>query len=268
MTWLFILTLLSQFPHDVHAKNEIECLDCHTQAQTSTQSTEILLPPDSLCLDCHETTQGYSAPSSLPLWIHTFSHQKHQETACLTCHQSQETPQLPTMATCASCHDGQKAPDRCSTCHDLKEPRLQAYHPSGWRTLHAEYAQADEPSCLMCHDRDASVRPQNPAPVCGSCHTQENFALKIHPQNYRFLHPQEFEARTQDCTSCHQGFETCQSCHEKERIYPMDHNSIHWVAGIEEEGGLHAQEARTDPEKCLACHSREEGTCLTCHGGH
>ncbi len=267
MTWILALAVITQFqfPHDIHAQNEVECLDCHTAVQTSTQSSDLLLPSESLCLDCHDTSQGYERPSAFPLWISKFSHQAHRSSDCLTCHESAESPVMPVMSTCASCHNGQKAPNPCTQCHELTEKRLQVYHSPGWKSFHAEKARVDETSCFLCHDEDAAVRPQNPAPTCGSCHTQENFALKVHPQNYKFLHPQEFEAQTQNCASCHTGFETCRECHEKERVYPMEHNLLDWVQT--EEGGIHAQEAEANPERCLVCHSRQEGTCATCHAG-
>ncbi|TAL04631.1 MAG: hypothetical protein EPO08_00810 [Rhodospirillaceae bacterium] len=113
-----------------------------------------------LCSDCHVLTEsGGPANSAKPDPADTlpwdvkpvemsprylpkaeFTHAKHRDVACSTCHSSKNSMSasdvlIPGVAVCQSCHGGEKSNDRvpstCITCHRFHRSDLRAMHPSG-----------------------------------------------------------------------------------------------------------------------------------------
>jgi predicted CXXCH cytochrome family protein len=263
MKFLIILYMAWGFPHSVHYENEVECKVCHGDAYKSERSSDLLLPEENLCLDCHEESMGYKRPSPETPWIANFSHNLHRETGCERCHGDPSNPVLPQMATCVKCHDGVITKD-CYSCHERGEERLIEYHPPRWRSLHSEIARGEEEGCYVCHEESQGLLSPSPVEACENCHIRENIKLQMHPENFLYQHPQSFYSREMDCRSCHGEFQDCRSCHRERGIYPAYHNYPNWLTFG---GGEHGEEAERDPEKCLSCHGGETSICSQCHGG-
>ncbi len=270
MSNILVFIIASSFPHGIHFKNGVECSVCHKKATTSAKSSDVLLPNTSVCKDCHESNMGYKGPVIGEVLISKFNHQKHVKTegiGCENCHGKEVNPTLPQMALCMNCHNGAVASRNCYTCHQKGESRLKEYHPPRWKSLHGVEARARTEDCLVCHQQDQSLVEVSPTPACENCHSRENITLFKHPENFLFQHPQSFYSREEDCSVCHNGFNSCRSCHEERLIYPMDHNDVNWLVTSGGEGGKHGEEAEADPERCLVCHGGgSESICATCHG--
>lgn len=148
------------FPHSIMAgKHEIDCLYCHTQAETAAHAG---IPPVSLCMKCHQEIQTKNAQGEvkdsiqqlLDIWeagepirwvkVHDladfvyFDHSRHlTEAAGLEC---------------ADCHGEVEKMDRVERVHSLK---------MGW--------------CLDCHmqppPEGAPPSQKTRAPIhCSACH--------------------------------------------------------------------------------------------------
>ncbi len=135
------------FDHTVHLEQaDLECLDCHTDAETHVSAG---LPGKAICLDCHDIDDEEYEPGSekdklfafeeseedIP-WVRVavtepdvfFSHRRHVTAAgldCLHCHPGQETLAAPpptvqlvmTMDDCIDCHQENSASTDCLACH-------------------------------------------------------------------------------------------------------------------------------------------------------
>ena len=95
-----------------------------------------------------------------------------------------------------------------------------------------------------------------------------------HDLNYRFTHPLDAAGKQQQCAVCHDPQAFCADCHratgaDDRRFKPAWHGDIGgpWVLGRVGAGGRHAEWARRDIERCMACHDVEgaDPTCLQCH---
>lgn len=135
-----------RFNHTVHIDSAgLECVDCHTDAQTSVFAG---LPGKSICLDCHDVDDesGTHAEKDklfafdevdhdIP-WKRVavtrpdvyFSHRRHVTAGkldCLRCHPDQPSLDRPpptrrivmTMTECIDCHEENKVSSDCLACH-------------------------------------------------------------------------------------------------------------------------------------------------------
>lgn len=242
-----------KFSHSLHAGElGIECADCHTSAPTSEEASDLLLPKQAQCADCHDVEdatqctmchvaesprEAYWAPERELV----FSHKLHAEqgVACGTCHAGIETATapstafLPVMTACQSCHDGAQQRSECQTCHTSPATLIPVTHEAtDWRREHKRFARLDqhENKCTSCHTEDS----------CQECHTAANVQTtkgaaprfvpenrplvsgkqllvkqSVHELNYRFLHPLDVRSRRSDCSSCHEQRTFCADCHSK-----------------------------------------------------
>ncbi len=146
VTALWAAALLAQqpiaFPHQRHVALGLECLDCHSTADTRAAAT---IPSVRKCMLCHDKlatdkpevkkVAQYAAKKREIPWqrIYGFSpealvkfrHAPHVRAKidCTTCHGDMAkavTAQLlvkHTMGSCLTCHRQQRAPEDCVTCH-------------------------------------------------------------------------------------------------------------------------------------------------------
>ncbi len=265
MQALLLLLVTWTFPHQLHVvEMGLECAACHGAVETSTQSTDMLLPDPSVCQECHENSMGYQQPAQAPVLIAHFPHQAHlsQGVSCTVCHGDTAHPTLPRMATCMTCHNGDQAPNTCTICHEEHDSRFATYHPPAWLSLHGDFARTQIPSCRMCHPTTQALADPSPSPSCETCHEQENLKLQVHPKTFLYTHAEAFTTRQMDCAACHRNYQDCLSCHQQQASIPLDHLNPGWVAE-----GLHGTEARINPDRCLVCHGEQQNTCQRCHSG-
>jgi len=131
-----------QFPHKTHVALGMNCLDCHSTADTRAEAG---IPSVRKCMLCHQRVAAqnpevkkvaeYSAKKQEIPWERVygfetsaavkFQHAPHirANVACATCHgdMSQATVAQPfikfTMGTCVSCHRQKNASEDCAACH-------------------------------------------------------------------------------------------------------------------------------------------------------
>lgn len=131
-----------EYPHNTHVAIGLECIDCHSLADTRAEAT---LPSIRKCLLCHEklanegpgvtrllefAKQGREVPWRRVYEFEKSAHVKFRHAphvrgsiACKTCHGNvaeMTTAQRAvnhTMGTCLTCHREQQATDDCLACH-------------------------------------------------------------------------------------------------------------------------------------------------------
>lgn len=245
------------FSHAEHlSKEKLDCAFCHDSAESSTSSSDRMLPghaecsicheldekepnkevaagkPDAKCVSCHPGWTGTGAPAKivLPAPNLKFNHKLHvgKKIRCQECHGDllkEEVGlatrlQLPKMKLCLGCHDGRTAKQTCTTCHKGQ--------PSG--RLVTEFAEGDLAPTGQIHGdaHDASFRTQHArvgrdkAKYCESCHAKDF------------------------CTGCHDGV-----------AKPLDFHGGDYVT-------THPIEARRNNPDCSSCHRRQT-FCVGCH---
>ena len=131
-----------QFPHNRHAAIGLQCLDCHSTADTRAAAG---IPSVRKCMLCHEKLATekpgvkqviqYAAQKREIPWrrvygfdpeaLVKFRHAPHVRAKidCTTCHgdMAKATVAEPvvrhTMGTCLSCHRQRRATEDCASCH-------------------------------------------------------------------------------------------------------------------------------------------------------
>jgi Cytochrome c7 and related cytochrome c len=252
-------TLPLTFSHAKHLGRapDLQCVDCHDDAQDSTSAVDLLTPGEDACTMCHPVDRAQpdlvlqgkpqvACSACHPGWdpkgaatqpvarivIPTpnlkFDHSRHKTTDCKTCHGDlakegvglATRDQLPRMRLCLTCHDDAKAPGTCTTCHlsDV-EGRLRTTLPEGQL----------EPSGVLEGD--------------------------AHDLDFRMHHKQAAETSGNYCQSCH-AERFCSDCHQGV-AKPMDFHGGNYVL-------IHSVEARRGTPDCSACH-RTQSFCVACH---
>jgi|GEM_PF-313272 len=287
MKLLIFVFLISQgdyfkFSHKKHIESDVTCTTCHPKSETSLNPQDNLFPSHDECSQCHEIEENCSTchigePREIEkpaLYISYFPHKKHFKFDCSTCHQkikgediflSMREYAYPKMNTCITCHKENNVSVSCNLCHTDKEEKLFVFHSVKYRNLHSEEAKFEEKNCEMCHNvENEKYIGGLKIPACNTCHSKENIFFKNHPENFKFSHSFSYLSGESACSNCHNDYRDCVECHRSQKIYPFDHNSIEWVTNT---GGEHAEEAETNPEKCVVCHEQKDNVCLSCHGG-
>ena len=279
-----------RLPHDIHAANEIGCVDCHVLDEETGRPT---MPTWEICSMCHEDmdaefekdeekvqarffdaegaarwTKAIQAYGDNVIW----GHKQHAglEDSCKACHASMltplaETPSRPAallfdMAGCEACHAERKAPAACATCHqELSRTTPPPTHlDETWRATHGRASlylreSATAQQCSMCHDEPA---------FCNDCHARTQ-PSDHQGTGWRMLHGQAVlssgESLPARCAMCHtskRGF--CDACHQQ--TPPRDHSHV-W----EKRHGQMVRAAGANfPARCAMCH-KERAFCEKCH---
>ena len=244
-----------KFNHKKHV-DEVgaQCIDCHTNALTSTAASDNLFAQMSACRPCHEdelrssctfchtSTDSTTYAISNPVRELTFSHQLHadgKKIECQKCHTNLDnekvsvTEQLPAMKTCASCHDGVKVKDDCAVCHtNLASLRPAGHNRTDFIREHKFAARVNNASCGACHSQETCTDCHNgsglvevtvPGKDMISAHSprissndrgQSMVIEKVHDLNYRFTHGVDARAKTIECKTCHSTEQFCTPCHQ------------------------------------------------------
>jgi hypothetical protein len=278
-----------RYSHRVHIQQEgMRCLDCHGAAPDSWKSSDLLLPKEERCADCHaevkdkercsychpggETRQPFEFP---PAFLR-FDHRGHLRNGvrCVDCHpqvaqrELATVDDLPRMADCVACHRQRRASTECAACHPTgPEGRVAvrlggailkpASHRPGWDRAHRADAEAGAADCLACHAESE----------CLACHDGSE-RPGIHPGDWIVLHPQAALANETRCMSCHRLERFCQDCHQRTgvRFGALPSGSFHPAGWAAPTAGAdhHSHVARRNIEACASCHAEPE--CVACHG--
>ena len=226
--------------------------------------------PDESCLRCHE-----DPPQDPTLPTVTFSHDKHSDIDCISCHvrfvhttvNPPEYVDPAKMSSCFECHNGSIAPNNCSYCHtaphEARGECSSCHTTTGWSsaasghpfTLTGAHAGL---SCTDCHVSKPGV--QNMAgtqlaqarPECASCHEEKHEGLT-------------------DCASCH----TPTAWKDVDFEHPFPRVGAHaslscadcHVSGPGAATVAGTQFPAADPA-CVSCHGDEHNgltDCADCH---
>jgi len=236
--------------------------------------------PDVSCKRCHLETRETVVYHGLKI-----THRKHWDRGigCTFCHsrvvhgRSAATKNTPSMGVCYKCHDGKRAPNNCSLCHEtLGVRRVTTFSPE-WVEGHKEEARNPK-LCVRCHQKDfcdtchrmatphsSDWLPSHPKEFkkdparCAVCHpkaTQEMFCgechkiRRAHAMDWIAKHSLAFRKNSAACDRCHQK-SFCSDCHQRYKSHPAD-----WLQ-------RHPGEAKSKPENCKVCHA--ERFCVGCH---
>jgi len=192
-----------------------------------------------------------------------FSHETHDFAECGICHfgttdagdgeVAASSVRLPPMALCFECHEGDTAPNECSTCHlENRAGRKPRFHDGQWPRDHRTMAEEERYKCALCHLEND----------CRGCHATQ-LPLSHTPRWMRSSHGRSAAHDRESCATCHQS-SFCENCHSQP---PPDHTPI-FMGFIEPDGTLragHRQAALMRGRACLTCHSYER-SCSRCHG--
>ena len=238
-----------------------QCLDCHrdifdepgpgTGTQTRAEGSG-----GSFIRFVHVTQQPQQQERTGPrLGGEPFSHRRHRNVQCESCHSSKESHGAITVrsaADCQSCHHGnQQVAGTCTNCHEQSQFRdrrfavTQRFNLSvgqprqktrGISFTHTQHMQIE---CAQCH-KDSVTRAAD-AVQCNACH-------------------QDHHKPTESCMACHPT--PRQGAHNRDVHVGCSGSGCHSelpVAGV----------PRTRPF-CLACHQdmvnhQPQGNCADCH---
>jgi hypothetical protein len=182
------------FRHAPHA--ELSCRGCHAYGQRHRSPRE-WTPAD--CASCHHDPVRALActrchqpgdyeplrdfPARMALSVRDvpetralpFSHSRHEQLSCQSCHDASATDALMTPPQCVSCHTDHHRPDaNCATCHFPKGPEVHGLEVhltcagAGCHTLPPERTLVlSRTFCLMCHTEQ---QDHEPAGLCHKCH--------------------------------------------------------------------------------------------------
>lgn len=252
------------FSHAIHAKEGLECGDCHIDWETEDAPG---MPAKPACDLCHDAIDADKPPerkidvlfdgnvfraqrvSRLDPEI-VFSHRQHatKPIECAECHRGIAQNDVVDaglalrMADCQSCHQQQSVANECATCHRMLDVGVMPNsHLFQWKLLHGQavraHGTATVDNCSLCHTESS----------CRDCHQVE---LPENHTNYFRRRGHGIVARMdrQNCAACHRS-DSCDTCHQHTR--PITHRGSF--------GG-------TVSTHCLSCHFPvRSSSCGTCH---
>jgi len=209
-------------------------------------------------------------------------HVKELGTECAACHTTipQSTAasdrNVPNHDVCFECHDGDTAPDECTTCHTNADEAVELPNPPrevlfshkahlerGMQciTCHAEakpgadgelvFGMPDMEACFACHNG------QQARLGCETCHTRLATLLpKDHQPGWTQRHSEVAMTDLSTCARCHVQEQDCDLCHRGDNLQGLPHR----------EGFLssHAFTFYSKTKDCGACHDYQV-SCISCH---
>ncbi len=190
----------------------------------------------------------------LPVPADTFSHDRHKQLACLTCHVTRRPNASLTFLPprgCQICHHQAPATSDCATCHapgELAPAHAEtiavavANRPPHTRPVAFSHTTHAELRCTTCHTTVVSLDPAAPVKTCTACHEDHHVARR-------------------DCSSCHSGVDM-QAAHRDSVDTHVACDACHREATV----------ARLVPDRglCITCHTAQRDhyatrECTTCH---
>src|SRR6266568_2114198 len=202
---------------------------------------------------CQPAACGTCAPPP-PVPADTFSHDRHKQLACLTCHVTRRPNASLTFLPprgCQICHHQAPATSDCATCHALGELApahaetiavAVANRPPHTRPVAFSHTTHAELRCTTCHTTVVSLDPAAPVKTCTACHEDHHVARR-------------------DCSSCHSGVDM-QAAHRDSVDTHVACDACHREATV----------ARLVPDRglCITCHTAQRDhyatrECTTCH---
>jgi hypothetical protein len=236
-----------RFPHQVHLAGIpcgtpgkpqcLSCVSCHELARhdAGVRKPGGRLPDGAVCDRCHRDAHQSRAILALapvrPSGEITIDHDEHLAMPeiggqCVPCHAGVVDPKrstIPPMSKCFECHE----------------------HEEQWQ----------KGVCTPCHDADALRRTM---PVSFLRH---DTAFLRHHGEQMAQSPQ-----AQLCQNCHTHAQ-CQSCHDVTQDLTVEARRPEKLESGQVHRGdfmvRHAIEARSEPARCLSCHTVQ--TCDSCH---
>ena len=254
------------FDHAVHAKEGLECADCHATWNTDDAPG---MPGKGGCMLCHEELDKKKPPERRVDRLYDgetykaahvsrladeviFSHKQHatKPIECVSCHVGIDTNQrvdsslAVDMRDCETCHKQQQVANECATCHQtLRTSVAPGTHAFQWKKAHGAIARSQDAAtandCRMCHEESG----------CKQCHEAE--APDNHGDYFRRRgHGLHARMDRQNCAACHRA-DSCDACHQDTR--PVSHSGAF--------GG-------SRNNHCVGCHlPLQTNECITCHKG-
>jgi hypothetical protein len=281
-----------------HRETPSDCADCHRDDKPHKDTM------DDDCASCHKSTEWADAKFDHDTTDYALRG-KHQEAACLDCHEDSTFPNPP--GTCFGCHESDDAHEgrsgqQCESCHnptdwhdssfeharDTDFPLEGKHTEAACGDCHSENPFDDEMNmaCVSCHLED-DAHEKHRGDQCNTCHSSNEWAKPFFEHDvhtdYKLLGGHQEIA----CNDCHLDpiFEvelktTCESCH----IEADPHESV--LGSLCE--GCHTELNWQDPvffdhdltrfplhgvhkeQECEGCHatkafSNEDVGCVSCH---
>ena len=233
--------------HQPHAArvDASDCTGCHTEVRKGGGRIQPPLPFDTtkalrqslrLVEPGRSRGRGDASPpdppgpgiSTAPSPADTFSHQRHRQLACITCHTTTSRRSDLTFEPprgCQICHHQRPARARCSTCHekgelaDAEEVTVQVTvqdHQARPRPVVFKHDIHSEVACVQCHTVPVSLDPEPRVATCVTCHKEHHSPVRD---------------RSAACADCHQtsriveahappvdAHSRCSECHEAETV--------------------------------------------------
>jgi hypothetical protein len=205
------------------------------------------LPPDTLVPV--ETASHARKPADST----RFSHQKHKELACTSCHSADRSHGellVRGRNDCAACHHATTQKAGCRECHDDRQLGKQmalavpvkttVTSKEITRTLPFQHAQHAKTECKACHSNGPTLEFDR---GCASCHDDHHVAVR-------------------DCKTCHTSAPP-KSAHARDRVHQGCDGS-----GCHQDASVAALPAARNV--CLACHTKQVDhkpgrDCAPCH---
>lgn len=267
---------------DVHkGKLGEKCADCHTEKKWSTTKFD------------HDKTE-------FPL------KGRHQETACLLCHEGNRYKDTPKQ--CIDCHrfnDVHKGAykEKCETCHvpdkwqqidfdhnkNTKFPLRGNHRETQCSSCHKKelYKEKPKKECVACHLNDDWHKGRN-GKKCESCHNEKNWRESQFDHNKKTKFKLDGKHEKLLCIACHKGSpekekdkRECQQCHLVNDVHKggagKDCADCHVTRDWKETGFKHERDTRFtlrgSHEKlvCNQCHRiapKEQRLVTTCYDCH
>ncbi|MFT7582259.1 MAG: hypothetical protein ACI9MR_003941, partial [Myxococcota bacterium] len=255
-----------RFSHKLHVAQEMDCTDCHSSVVKSVRSQDVNLPPEAVCLDCHDVEEGMTEaggdppakcstchPGFVPTWK---AGADKTDTSQVTIHPAAVVIPAPNLKFNHRVHVAKGV--KCETCHgDMSQVDLAT----------RDTVLPLMETCIGCHD--GKQAPDE----CGTCHlTLPDGRMKTdfhgkklapagwyrddaHDSDWLYNHRKAAQQGDGYCESCHTPKE-CVDCHngvkKPLKVHPND-----WIL-------QHPISARKNTPDCQSCH-RTQTFCVDCH---
>ena len=271
-------TIPLAFGHRQHLeKTALGCLDCHPTIPTSIRTSELNLPPESVCFGCHDVDAPDPAEASPPA-------------TCGTCHQSPDGTHRYRPLFDPSSETSWGPPSRKETFRASPPPPRIHMPAAALRFGHRTHHERGTP-CVRCHPGVettglATVADLPLMSVCLECHNGRRasgrcevchltgadgrmltdlpggrlvpngrFRDDDHHGRFTQQHGRAAAADPDYCQSCHRD-DDCHRCHTG-ALRPVEIHPADFIL-------THPPSARRDDPSCGTCH-RSQSFCVDCH---